>query len=106
MENEAGVNEEGECPVRGCGRQQGGGENCTILHVGVFSCLWPGGGDLEAQIGAFVDRYNHRRYHESLGNLTPADVYFGQHHAIIKRRREVKELTIRKRRLAHRQQAA
>ena len=30
-------------------------------------------GDLETQIGAFVEHYNHRRYHESLGNLTPAD---------------------------------
>jgi transposase InsO family protein len=30
--------------------------------------------DLEAQIAAFVDRHNHRRYHESLDNLTPADV--------------------------------
>ena len=47
-------------------------------------------GDLEAQVGAFVDRYNHRRYHESLGNLTPADVYFGRHHAIIESRRKVK----------------
>jgi putative transposase len=28
-------------------------------------------GDLEAKIDAFVDHYNHRRYHESLGNLTP-----------------------------------
>jgi hypothetical protein len=27
-------------------------------------------GDLEAQIGAFVDDYNHRRYHESIDNLT------------------------------------
>jgi transposase InsO family protein len=33
-------------------------------------------GDLERQIAAFVDHYNHRRYHESLRNLTPADVYF------------------------------
>jgi transposase InsO family protein len=33
-------------------------------------------GDLEAKIDTFVDQYNHRRYHESLDNLTPADVYF------------------------------
>ena len=30
-------------------------------------------GDLEAQIARFVEHYNHRRYHESLQNLTPAD---------------------------------
>ena len=63
-------------------------------------------GDPEAGVGAFVEHYNHRRYHESLGNLTPADVYFGQHHAIIERRRKIKELTIQKRRLAHHRQAA
>jgi hypothetical protein len=27
-------------------------------------------GDLEQQVAAFVDHYNHRRYHESLDNLT------------------------------------
>jgi putative transposase len=32
-------------------------------------------GDLEAQVGAFIGHYNHRRYHESLKNLTPAEVY-------------------------------
>ena len=41
-------------------------------------------GDREASVGTFVEHYNRRRYHESLGNLTPADVYFGRHHAIIK----------------------
>jgi hypothetical protein len=34
-------------------------------------------GDLESQIAHFVDHCNQRRYHESLPNLTPADVYFG-----------------------------
>src|SRR3546814_8779813 len=33
-------------------------------------------GDLEAQIEAFVEHYNHQRYHESLNNVTPADAYF------------------------------
>ena len=35
-------------------------------------------GDLEAQIETFVEHYNHRRYHESLKNVTPADAYFGR----------------------------
>ena len=63
-------------------------------------------GDLEGQICAFVEHYNNRRYHESLSNLTPADVYFGRGTAIIKRREKVKKLTIRSRRLLHRKQAA
>ncbi|TMV07534.1 IS3 family transposase [Ruegeria sediminis] len=58
-------------------------------------------GDLERQIGAFVDYYNNRRYHESLGNLTPADVYHGRGAKILKMREEIKKQTIRKRRLQH-----
>ena len=63
-------------------------------------------GDLEAQVSAFVEHYNHRRYHESLGNLTPADVYFGRDKAIIERRKSLKKQTIEKRRLAHQRHAA
>ena len=63
-------------------------------------------GELEAQIEAFVNAYNSERYHESLGNLTPADVFFGRDQAIIERRRRIKEATFRARRLAHQNQAA
>lgn len=35
-------------------------------------------GDLAARAVAFADDYNHERHHESLDNLTPADVYFGR----------------------------
>jgi transposase InsO family protein len=58
-------------------------------------------GDLERQISAFVDYYNNHRYHESLGNLTPADVYHGRGATILKRREEIKKQTIHKRRLQH-----
>ncbi|CAA0128671.1 IS3 family transposase ISSsp2 [Starkeya nomas] len=63
-------------------------------------------GDLEAQIGAFVEHYNHRRYHESLANVTPADAYFGRAAAIIKQRERIKRQTIQLRRLQYRNIAA
>jgi len=62
--------------------------------------------DLEAQIAAFVEHYNHRRYHESLDNLTPADVYFGRGQTILLERERIKQDTIKKRRLNHQAKAA
>jgi transposase InsO family protein len=63
-------------------------------------------GDLEAQIEAFVADYNHRRYHESIGNLTPADVYFGRGQTILLQRERIKRQTIAQRCLQHQRQAA
>ena len=63
-------------------------------------------GDLEAQVGRFVEHYNHRRYHESLKNLTPADVYFGRGQTILLQRERIKRDTIRKRRLQNQSKAA
>jgi putative transposase len=63
-------------------------------------------GDLKAQIAAFVEHYNHRRYHESIDNLTPADVYFGRGPTILAERERIKRQTIADRRLRHRLQAA
>ena len=63
-------------------------------------------GDLEVQIEAFVADYNHCRYHESIDNLTPADVYFGRGQTILLQRERIKRQTITKRRLQHQRQAA
>jgi transposase InsO family protein len=63
-------------------------------------------GDLEAQIAAFIEHDNHRRYHESLDNVTPADAYFGRAQTIIKQRERIKRQTIQLRRLQHRKIAA
>lgn len=63
-------------------------------------------GDLETQIEAFVEQYNHQRYHESLNNVTPADTFFGRAETIIEQRERIKRKTLQKRRLLHRKLAA
>jgi hypothetical protein len=47
-------------------------------------------GQLEQRLAQFVDYYNLRRHHESLNNLTPADVYFGRAQTILTRRENIK----------------
>ena len=63
-------------------------------------------GQLEAQLAELVDYYNTRRYHESLGNLTPADIYFGRGSTILARRQKIKHQTIASRRRLHQQAVA
>ena len=55
-------------------------------------------GDLERQIDEFVIHYNARRYHESLNNLTPEDVWCGRGQSILDARRKLKEKTLKLRR--------
>ena len=62
-------------------------------------------GELEAQVEAFVEHYDHRRAHESLGNPTPADVYFGCGATILRESERIKRQTIQQRRLLHHSQA-
>jgi len=52
-------------------------------------------GNLEREIGEFVTHYNERRYHESLNNLTPEDVWYGRGQAILNHRRKLKEDTLK-----------
>ena len=63
-------------------------------------------GDLERTIEAFVTYYNERRYHESLDNLTPQDVWLGRGQAILDHRRKIKEKTLKLRKQLHQQKIA
>lgn len=54
--------------------------------------------ELKEAIGAWVDYYDNHRYHESLGNFTPADVYFGRGEAVLKKREELKLKAMEERR--------
>jgi transposase-like protein len=49
--------------------------------------------ELEERIRRFVDYYNHERYHKSLSNLTPADVYYGRGQAILDKKEKIKQQT-------------
>jgi len=60
----------------------------------------------QGKIEAFIEHYNHQRYHESLSNVTPADAYFGRDKAILAERARIKRITIEHRRLQHRKLAA
>ena len=52
---------------------------------------------LEASLRDFVADYNNERYHEALGNATPADAYFGRKHAVVSEREKIKKRTMRMR---------
>ena len=55
--------------------------------------------ELEYRISLWVDYYNNHRYHESLNNITPSDKYDGLENKILKKRRKIKEKTLRRRRV-------
>jgi len=64
--------------------------------------------ELEAHIAEFVNHYNNQRYHESLNNVTPADVYFKRDKLILEQRAKTKSDTLtlrRKKYLTERQLA-
>ena len=57
--------------------------------------------ELEDSIQRFVDYYNHERYHESLDNLTPADVFYGRGQSILNKREKIKLKTLARRKQMH-----
>jgi len=55
--------------------------------------------ELIYRLDEFVVYYNNNRYHESLQNVTPADVYFGRDKKILKNRTLTKQKTMKERRI-------
>jgi transposase InsO family protein len=71
----------------------------NLIQLQNYAFPW----DLEKEISRFVEYYNHRRYHESLDNVTPADVYFGRVKEVLSKREEIKRKTLEARRHQHTQ---
>ena len=67
----------------------------SIVKLDTFYFPWK----LEQAIANFVAYYNHQRYHESLDNLTPADMYFGRAEEVLTQRQIIKEQTLLERRI-------
>ena len=59
-------------------------------------------GQLENKLSQFVHYYNNHRYHESLNNLTPVEVYRGSGEQKLKQRGECKIRTLNQRKIEYR----
>jgi putative transposase len=58
--------------------------------------------ELADQIDLFIEYYNHQRYHETLNNLTPVDVYCGKAREIMARREKIRKNTmLQRKRYSH-----
>ncbi|KAA6440896.1 IS3 family transposase [Dyadobacter flavalbus] len=57
--------------------------------------------ELSSRLTEWVHYYNHQRYHESLDNVTPADVYWGRQKQILADRQKTKQLSMINRRKNH-----
>ena len=61
--------------------------------------------ELREHLQRFVNNYNHERYHESLDNVTPADVYYGRRNDILDQRAIIKSRTLIQRKVQNLQLA-
>ena len=57
--------------------------------------------ELKQRIEEFIQYYNTRRYHESINNLTPEDVFLSRGTRILEKRNKIKMKTVAKRKRLH-----
>ena len=65
----------------------------SIVKLHVYGCPT----ELKAEVGKFINYYNKSRYHESLGNVTPDDVFYGRREKIVEARSDKRRLTLMRR---------
>jgi len=53
--------------------------------------------ELKRELTSFIEYYNHERVHESLKNVTPADMYYGRQEKILSLRDKIKQKTLKSR---------
>lgn len=63
--------------------------------------LYTSPSELQEALDGFRQWYNHEHYHEGIGNLHPADVYFGRSAAILEQRKSLKLKTKKTRQRAN-----
>ena len=68
----------------------------TSSHCSEGTSRWLHESGRKHAVAAFVDYYNHWRYHEGVDNVTPADVYYDRRGVILERRKEVKARTLQR----------
>ena len=61
--------------------------------------------NLEKEISRWVQHYNNERYHESINNLTPSDVYFGRAEQRLHERASIKKKNKERRRIYQQEKA-
>jgi putative transposase len=74
----------------------------SVVKLNIFFFPW----ELDQVVADFVVYYNTQRYHESLDNLTPEDVYLGRNTEVLTQRERIKQQTLQQRRSIHLQAVA
>ena len=65
----------------------------NVVKLEYYDFPW----ESEATLRDFVAYDHNERCHESLDNVTPADVYFGRRYAALTERDKIKRLTMKQR---------
>ena len=55
--------------------------------------LYTSPAELQEALDGFYEWYNHQHYHEGIGNLHPADVYYGRSEVILEKRKRLQQQT-------------